>query len=199
MTTMLKETTAPLGVVKEGHLVFARGAARLTIGVDGTMDELFRARFDAKAPEFHADGGTVTVKYRPGFHPPRGELTLSGRVPWAIDAHWGMSDIIADLAELELRRLEISGGASRLEVRLPRPRASVGIRIGGGASHVELIRPTGVPVRVHVGAGTSNLTIDDVAVQDGLRTDRTTPGYDTATERYDIEIGAGASKVLVRS
>jgi hypothetical protein len=185
--------------VKEGHLVFERGAARLTIGVDETMDELFRARFDGKVPEILTEGGTVTVKYRPGFHPPRGELTLSGRVPWAIDARWGMSDVIADLEELELTHLAISGGATRLEVRLPRPRGSVDIRIGGGASHVELIRPGDVPVRVHVGAGTSNLTIDDVAVEDGLSTDRKTLGYDTATERYDIEIGAGASKVLVRS
>jgi hypothetical protein len=198
-TTPLKEATAPLGVVEEGHLVFARGASRLTISVDGTMDELFRARFDGKPPEFRTDRGVVTVKYRPSFHPPRGELTLSGRVPWAIDARWGMSDVVADLAELELTHLEISGGASALEVRLPRPRASVGIRIGGGASDVELIRPAGVPVRIRVGAGTSNLRIDDVAVEDGLRTDRRSPGYDATAARYDIEIGAGASKVLVRS
>ena len=198
-TTMLKELSAPLGVIEEGHLTFARGASRLTIGVDGTMDDLFRARFDGKPPEFRTDGGIVTVKYRPSFHPPRGTLTLSGRVPWTIDARWGMSNVLADLAELDLTHLEISGGASHLEIRLPRPLASVGIRIGGGASDVELIRPADVPVRVHVGAGTSRLVIDDVAIEDGLRTDRKSPGYDGTTARYEIEIGAGASKVRVRS
>ena len=198
-TTALKELAAPLGVVEQGHLVFSRGASHLAIGVDGTMDDLFRARFEGKVPEFRTDGGTVTVRYRPGFHPPRGELTLSGRVPWTIDARWGMSDIVADLEELELTHLEISGGASRLEFRLPRPKTSVRIRIGGGASNVELIRPAGVPVRVHVGAGTSSLEIDGVAIEHGLRTDRKSPDYDTAETRYDIEIGAGASKVQVRS
>lgn len=198
-STALKELTAPLGAVENGHLVFTRGASHLTIGVDASMDDLFRARFQGKVPEFGVDGGTVSVRYRPSFHPPRGNLTLSGRVPWAIDVRWGMSDIVADLEDLELTHLEISGGASRLEVRLPRPRGSVRIRVGGGATHVELIRPEGVPVRVHVGAGTSRLTIDDVAIENGLRTDRKTPEYDAAKERYDIEIGAGASAVRVRS
>jgi hypothetical protein len=198
-TTAFQGLAAPLGLVEEGHLVFARGASRLTIGVDGTMEDLFRARFDGKPPEFRTDGGIVTVKYRPSFHPPRGELTLSGRVPWAIDARWGMSNVVADLAELELTQLDISGGASGVEVRLPRPKASIAIRIGGGASDVELIRPADVPVRVQVGAGTSNLVIDGIAVEHGMRTDRKTPGYDVTTARYDIEIGAGASKVRVRS
>lgn len=198
-TTALDVLSAPLATVEEGHLVFVRGASHLAIGVDGTMDDLFRARFDGKVPRFAVDGGTVTVKYRPGFHPPRGELTLSGRVPWAIDARWGMSDVVADLEGLQLTHLDISGGASHLEVRLPRPRSSVRVRVGGGASDVDLIRPTGVPVRIRVGAGTSNLTIDDVAIEGGLRTDRTSPGYDTAEARYEVEIGAGASKVRVRS
>jgi hypothetical protein len=201
MTTRiaLEELSAPLGAVDQGHLEFTRGASHLAIRVDPTMSDLFHARFDRKTPEFRVDGGTVSVKYRPGLHPPRGELTLSGRVPWSIEARWGMSDIVADLDELELTRLEISGGASRLEVRLPRPRASVPIRVGGGASNVELIRPAGVPVRVRVGAGASYLTVDDVTIENGLRKDLQSPGYDVTEERYDIEIGAGASKVHVRS
>jgi hypothetical protein len=198
-TTTLEELSAPLATVEEGHLVFTRGASRLTIGEDGTMDDLFRARFDRKVPEFRVDGGTVTVKYRAGFHPPRGALTLSGRVPWAIDARWGMSDVVADLEALDLRKLEITGGASRVEVRLPRPSACVRVRVGGGASHVQLIRPDGVPVRIRVGAGISNLTIDDVAIEDAMGTDRKSPGYDEEEQRYDIEIGAGASHVRVRS
>ena len=201
MTTRiaLEEQSAPLGAVDQAHLVFTRGASHLAIRVDPTMSDLFRARFDRKAPEFRVDGGTVSVKYRPGLHPPRGELTLSSRVPWSIEARWGMSDIVADLDGLELTRLEISGGASRLDVRLPRPKASVPIRVGGGASNVELIRPAGVPVRVRVGAGASYLTIDDVTIENGLRKELQSPGYDVTEERYDIEIGAGASKVHVRS
>jgi hypothetical protein len=199
-TATMKELTAPLGSVEMGRLEFTRGASHLTIGVDPSMDDLFRARFDGKVPGVGVDGGTVSVKYRPSFHPPTGEITLSGRVPWTIQAHWGMSDVTADLEGLELENLEISGGSSRLEIRLPRPARSVPVRIGGGASNVEMIRPAGVPVRVRIGGGASKLAIDDFSVGSaGGKTDWKSPDYDSADQRYDIEIGAGASTVTVRS
>jgi hypothetical protein len=199
-TATTTELTAPLGSVEMGRLEFTRGASHLTIGVDPSMDDLFRSRFDGKVPEVAVDGGTVSVKYRPSFHPPTGEITLSGRVPWTIRAHWGMSDVTADLEGLELRDLEISGGSSRFEIRLPRPGSSIPVRIGGGASDVEVIRPAGVPVRVRIGGGASKLAIDDFSVGSaGGKTDWKSPDYDSAEQRYDIEIGAGASKVTVRS
>ena len=111
-----------------------------------------------------------------------------------------MSDVTANLEGLELRDLEISGGSSRLAIRLPRPDTSVPARIGGGASNVEVIRPAGVPVRVRIGGGASELSIDDFAVGGaGGKIDWKSPDYDSAQQRYDIEIGAGASKVTVRS
>lgn len=199
-TRTAEELSSPLGSANAGHLVFTRGAAHLTIGTDRSMDDLYRARFDGRVPTIRTEGGTVTVAYRFSLRPPRGEITLSGRVPWAIKAGMGMSDVVADLEDLELTDLEISGGASRIEVRLPRPKDPVRIRIGGGASEVELIRPTGVPVRVRIGAGVSKLAIDDFRLgSGGGKTDWHSPDYDAADARYDIEIGAGASKVTVRT
>ena len=192
-----KESAAPLGSVAMGRLVFVRGAAHLRIGVDAAMADLYRARFEGKVPEVRVDGGTVTVKYRPSLHRTSGELTLSGRVPWAIKASMGMSDVVADLQGLELTDLEVSGGVSRLEVRLPRPKAAVRVRIGAGASNVELIRPAGVPVRVRTGAGASKLAIDDF--RGNGRIDWRSPDYDQLEGCYDIEIGAGASNLTVRT
>ena len=199
-TRSAEELAAPLGSVEVGRLVFVRGAAHLTIGVDGSMEDLYRARFEGKVPNVRVDAGTVTVRYRPSLHRTSGELTLSGRVPWAIKATLGMSDVMADLQNLELTDLEISGGVSRLEVRLPRPKTAVRVRIGAGASNLELIRPAGVPVRVRIGGGASELAIDDVRVgAGGGKTDWRSPDYDLVEGRYDIEIGAGASKVTVRT
>ena len=104
----------------------------------------------------------LTPRTRPSLRPTRGEITLSGRVPWDITARWGISHVVADLGGIDLRGLEISGGSSHTNVRLPRPTGSVAVRIGGGASDVELIRPTGVPVRVHIGSGGSKLAVDDL-------------------------------------
>ena len=199
-TRSAEELAAPLGSVAMGRLVFARGAAHLRIGMDPSMADLYRARFEGKVPEVRVDGGTVTVKYRPSLHRTSGELTLSGRVPWSITASMGMSDVVADLQELELAGLEISGGVSRLEIKLPRPKAAVSVRVGAGASNLELVRPAGVPVRVRIGGGASKLAIDDVRVgAGGGKTDWRSPDYDLVEGRYDIEIGAGASKLTVRT
>ena len=99
-----QELAAPLSSVDVGHLVFTRGASHLTIGVDGSMEDLYRARFEGKVPDIRVDGGTVTVKYRMALHSPRGAIVLSGRVPWAIRAHMGMSHVVADLGDAEVRR-----------------------------------------------------------------------------------------------
>jgi hypothetical protein len=163
------------------------------------MEHLYRARFDGKAPDVGVDGGTVTVRYRPSLRPTRGEITLSGRVPWDIEARWGMSHVVADLEGAELRGVVISGGSSHVEVRLPRPGGTVGIRIGGGASDVELIRPADVPVRARIGGGVSSLAIDDLALgSGGGATDWRSPDYDRVEARYDIEIGAGTTSRSAR-
>lgn len=199
-TSTAHELTAPLGSVHAGRLVFTRGVSNLTIVVDASMDELYRARFDGRMPEVGVQGGTVTVRYRPSLLPSRGEITLSGRVPWNITGRWGMSHVVADLEDLDLGGLVISGGCSHTAVRLPRPRRSVGVRIGGGAHDVELVRPAGVPVRVRIGGGSSKLAIDDFRLRaGGGKTDWRSPDYDLIEARYDIEIGAGASEVTVRT
>jgi hypothetical protein len=199
-TRYAEELAAPLGSVDVAHLVFTRGAAHLAIRVDGSMEDLYRARFEGKVPDVRVDGGTVVVTYRMSIHPPRGEIVLSGRVPWVIEGAFGMSDVVADLEDLDLRSLEISGGASAVEVRLPRAKGPTRVRIGGGASDVELIRPTGVPVRVRVGSGVSNLAIDDFRVGSARgKTDWRSPDYDQVEGRYDVEIGAGGSKVTIRT
>jgi hypothetical protein len=196
-TRIAEELAAPLGAVDTGRLVFARGASHLKIRVDGSMEELYRARFEGKVPDVRVEGGTVTVKYRPSLHRTSGEITLSGRVPWAIAARMGMSDVVADLEDLELLSWEVSAGASKVEARLPRPKDTVRIKIGAGASHVQLIRPAGVPVQVHIGAGASKLAIDDF--RGSGRIDWRSPDYDQLEGRYDVEIGAGASNLTVRT
>jgi hypothetical protein len=61
-------------------------------------------------------------------------------------------------------------------------------------------RPAGVPVRVRIGGGASTLAIDDSSGEAaGGTTDWRSPDYDEAHGRYDIEIGAGASKITVRT
>ena len=186
------------------RLEFPRGARRLTLQVDAGLPTLYRARFDGPRPEVREANGTVTVDY-PRVAPPgwlglgrrAAEITLSPRAAWAL-ALGGVARMRADLRGLELRSLELSGGASDLDLVLPAPRGVVPVRIGGGARAVALRLPAGAAAQLRIGGGASRITFDDQylgAVGGGIRL--RTDDADGAPDRYEIEVGGGASRLTV--
>jgi hypothetical protein len=200
-----RQFSAPLGSLRSGRLEFARGAARLTIRGAGIPD-LFRARFDRPAPRVSLDGGAVTVRY-PRVSPRSwlrpwarrgGQVTLNDGVAWDIAIRKGVAHLDADLRGLRVEAVEVSQGASRVELRLPRPSGVVPVRIGGGASHVTIRRPAGTAARLRIGRGVADLTFDEQefgAVGGRLRLEST--GAGGMDDRYEVEISGGAAHVLV--
>jgi hypothetical protein len=205
MASKQSEFATPLGSATRGRLEFARGGSGITIRGDGDMDDLVRARFEGTVPMVLADDGKVTIEYplvspsewlRPDRR--RAELVLNHAVPWELVFSGGVSRLRADLAGLALRSLEIARGASALELGLPEPAGAVRIRVGGGASKVLLRRPRGVAVDVSVGGGVSNLAFDDQrwgAVGGELHL--ASPLAAEHDDRYEIEIGGGASELTI--
>jgi hypothetical protein len=199
----VREVFAPLGSASSGRLMFARGAANVTLSVDPLMEELFRARFDGPLPEVHAQDGDVTIRYPRTFHPfewrkRAAEVTLNGSIPWGIEFRGGLSGLDADLSGLGLGSFEVIGGASKVAVTLPRPSDTVTLRVSGGASNVTINRPAGVAVRVRVSGGATGLALDDQRFGAiGGETRLQTPDYEGAADRYDVEVSGGASGLTV--
>ena len=200
-----RQFSAPRGSLTSGRLEFARGAARLTIR-GATIADLFRARFDRPAPSVSLDGGAVTVRY-PRFSPRSwlrpwarrdGQVTLNDDVAWDIGIRKGVAHLDADLRGLRVEAVEVSHGASQVELRLPRPAGVVPVRVGGGASHVTIRRPAGTPARLRIGRGVADLTFDEQefgAVGGRLRLESL--GTGGTDDRYEIEISGGAAHVQV--
>lgn len=200
------EFRTPLGSSRRGRLVFASGASRTTLRADPSMADLYRARFEGRAPRVVAGEDTVTIRYPrfplfDWFGYPRerpAEVALNARVPWDVEIREGASRLTADLRGLELRSFELSGGASRVEVTLPPPLGTVPVRVLGGASHVAIHRPEGVAARVRVVGGSTSLAYDRqrfgaVGGEVSLRS----PDYEDAPDRYDITITGGASDLTI--
>jgi DNA-binding MarR family transcriptional regulator len=194
-------SSAPLGEIQEGRLDFPRGALQVAIG---TCDDelLYRARFE-RAVRISAEGGAVTVVQRHGltslFGREPGELLLSERIPWTVRLR-GASKVEADLRRLRLAGLEITGGASEVGVRLSLPAGTVPFSLRGGASKLRVTLPAGAPFRLLVRGGASSLTIDRLqlgAVGGEVRWE--SPDYATSSNRYDLELGGGASDLSVLS
>lgn len=202
--------SAPLGGVTQGLLRFASGASRLTLHVDASMPELFRARFVGPVPEVRVQNGTLTFRHPHSFSDwlqyalpwsqAGGEITLNGSIPWQLDFHAGVSAVSGDLSQLPLRSLDVAGGASHLRLKLPRPSNIVPIHIHGGASHVTLHRPVGVAAQVEIGGGAAHLSFDEVRIEAiGGSSRLVTPGLEDRAHRYQIHVHGGASHLLIDS
>jgi hypothetical protein len=196
---------APLGSTSRGRIVVVGGASHLEIGADPTIEDLYRARyFEEPVPTVWLRGDTVTVRYprpRPldgSCRERSGEFVLGTRVPWRIEFRDGVSRLASDLRGLGLGSFEVEGGASRVELRLPRPSGSVPVCLRGGASHVAVHRPEGVAARLRVSGGVTNLYFDGrhLGVV-GDEVELRTPDYDDASDRYDFAVTGGANNLTV--
>ncbi len=194
-------TSAPIDGATRGTLRVASGVAHLDLR-GGRIKDLFRATFHGRQPLVRAEGGNVHLKTRGfglfGWGGGIAEIVLTTAVPWAIDARGGMSEVNADFTELDVERIEVHGGASKVGFRLPAPRGTVPIRVSGGASKLSFRRPAKAAVQVVVTGGASGLRVDRRNAAAGSGAVRlATDGYDAATDRYSIEITGGASDIAV--
>ena len=87
---------------------------------------------------------------------------------------------------------------SMIDVELPFPVGTVPIRISGGASQIEVRRPSNVPTRVHLKGWAAEFVLDNQHF-DALGNDvrLQSPGYDTSEDRYDLDVNGSASMVTI--
>jgi hypothetical protein len=196
----------PLGSLRSGHLLFVSGTSNVTIHADPSMEDLYRARFKDQVPTVRVQGGTITIEYPPCPSLDQGyywlerpaEVALNASVTWHIEVRGSTSRLTAELHEVRLGSINLAGGASRIEVRLPRPSGTVSVRISGGASNVIIHRPEGVAARIHVGGGATNLIFDEKHFgATGGDVNLQSPDYYHTANRYEIEVMGGANNLTI--
>lgn len=196
-----REFSAPLGSVSQGAVEFANGASQLTIQAGAEPGELYHAAFNRGAePVARVQDGAVTFRYQRAslfdWGKFGGTVWLNAAIPWTIAFRGGASKVTIRARELALRGLTLGGGASTLEVALPRPAGIIPVRIEGGVSRVSIRRPAGVAVELRIAGGASRLAFDAQrfgAVGGEVRL--ASPGFETAAEGYQLDIHGGASRL----
>jgi len=126
-------------------------------------------------------------------------VTLNDRIPWTIQIGGGAVSLRLDVRRLQLSKLQVSGGASRLDAQLPSPKATVLIDVSGGATDLTLRAPAGSQWHIAASGGISAVTVNGSSFGGIGDFQRSSAGYATATDRFDIEISGGASHVDFRT
>lgn len=184
------------------RLVLPKGSSELTLVGEKRAEGLCGVSFEGPSPVVEEREGSVTIrpakrKWWDWTHTPM-RVSLRDDVPWEIEIRGGCSNLTAHLERIEIRSLEIGGGVSHAELALGRPRGTARVRIGGGVSRLRIRRPAGVGVRVALSGGASELALDEFqfgAVGGPVRWE--SHDFRDSRDRYEIEIGGGASRLRV--
>ncbi|HUY75291.1 MAG TPA: MarR family transcriptional regulator [Ktedonobacterales bacterium] len=193
---------ASLGDLTSGHLVVA-SLSQVTVRAGAGLTTLYQARFEGSTPAVTSKDGVVTIRSPRlwgmlDWRTSTAEVALNPGIPWRISIQGGGSMIDAHLDGLDLTELEVTGGGSMLRLELPAPSGVVPVRISGGGSVISVQRPAGSAVRLHLKGRASAFVFDDQKFFDmGADVRLQSPGADTATQRYDIEVASSASMVTI--
>jgi hypothetical protein len=183
--------TAPLAGATSHRFEVGGGADLISLRSADLGDKLYDiTTFDGSAVPQIVGGGARLELIRTGAPGRVGaDIQLNSRVKWSLRLDGGTTEQTIDLGTGRLARLELTGGATRVLLRLPRPKGTVPIIVTGPASEFDV--QAGVPVRVRLGAGADDATIIDKtrhAVKAG--TIVASAGWTGTTNRYDIKAAA---------
>jgi len=100
------------------------------------------------------------------------------------------------LTGLDVRAIQLDGGATRVDGVLPDPRGIVPVDISGGALAVKLHRPLGTAATAKVSAGALQVRLDAFSTRAGVL-DAHWQSADArlAVDRYELRISGGAIQI----
>jgi hypothetical protein len=182
-------------------LINGADVVQVTVGDLGT--NLFEVSTPAESkvvPKVDVKGLTVVAGLRDTglAGPALVTVVLSDDVRWVVRLSGGASDQTVDLKGGPGGDVDFSAGTSRAEVSLPAASGTQRVALSGGASQLLVNLVGTAPVRVAAKDGAGEVTVDG-QTRSGVPggTVYTAPGWDSATDRFDIDATSGVSSVTV--
>jgi hypothetical protein len=201
----------PAGGLTRAELKVTSGTAILDVSTGKLGGTLLRVSTPDGAPvrpvlsdSGRAAPGLIVLSLAgaaPGGQGPAGyavKVVLNSAVTWSLDLAGGTQLTTVDLRGGKVAGIAVMAGSDTLDMKLPRPAGTLPLLLAGGVSQFLLSLPAGVPAQVTVGGGASFVSLDGqhlTGIAGG--TVVTSPGWATATSRYDIDATSGFSRLAV--
>lgn len=195
--------SGPLDGRERASLAVLGGVTTLRLSAGDLGDRLYRAETPpdgSRLPRASVTGDDVRLEVvdsgRPGAS--RVDIQVSSAVQWRIRVLSGAAEQVVDLSAGRVTEVDLAGGATRIELSLPRAAGTTAVRMSGGVGQFAVHLPADVPVRVRVGGGAASVTIDGQRTS-GLSAGKVlaAPAWDAATDRVDVDAAAGMSDLVV--
>ncbi len=198
------EVWAPLGDVTAGRLAFTRGAAKVVVRGDAAEGELYRARFQGP----HSGGARGRRDHHRHAEAPLPPLRLArpilrrlaqrrrcpGRCPCAA----ACGSCAPTSAVCGSSRSRSPAGPATLRSGCPSRPAPCRCASPEGRARSASTGPATAALRAVLSGGASRLEFGDQRLGAvGGHNVLSTPGFDEATDRYEVRFSGGASQVTV--
>jgi len=203
------DASGKLGLLKQGSVRIEAKAAQITMQGADIGADLYRAHvvYSGNTPDvaFAESNGDLQILQgnSSGFFLQDRrfvlDLKLNTSLPWKIVVNSGASSDSFNLSSVPVSDIQVNTGASREDITLGSPSGSVQITVNGGALTVNVHRPKGVAASVAVSGGAVNLTFDGRQSHAVGTVTAQTSDYNSASDRYQIQVNGGASNVTVDS
>jgi hypothetical protein len=194
---------APLAGRRRATFELVDGLTTFGLRTADLGEDLYRisASVDAAVtprPEVSGDRVRLRVQENGRSAPAAVQVLLSSRVTWRLRIVGGVNEQLLDLGSAHLAGVELVGGATRTELRLPQLTGPLTVRMTGGVNQLAVRVPGGVPARVRVASGAGAVTVyqdrrDGVAAGAVI----SSPNWDRSTERLYLDLVGGANTVSV--
>lgn len=171
--------------------------------VEGTIDLARREELD-RSYTVDGDTGVFVLRTRAEAFGPFAvgwggqrswELRLSPDVPLRLEAELGLGEMTLDLTGLEVEWLDVEQGLGQARITLPEE-GRFEARIEGAIGQTIVVIPEGLAARVRLDTGITGRQIpgeyrceEDVC---------TSPGYETADDHVDLEVGQAIGSLVIR-
>ncbi|MGX6608548.1 hypothetical protein ACWKSP_41515 [Micromonosporaceae bacterium Da 78-11] len=183
------------------ELVNGSDVVRVRLGdLGGDLYEVATPDGSRVAPAVSADGNDVVAGLRDTGEggPAVVTVVLSSSVRWQVRLAGGAADESVDLTGGPGGDVDFSSGTSRAAVALPAGRGTQRVVMSGGAGQLRVRLGGNAPARVAAKGGAGSVTVDGATHSGVAGGSMWTPdGWDSATDRYDIDATAGVSTMTV--
>ena len=198
-----RTATGPVNGVRTATFELLDGATSVRLKSGPLGDDLYRISVPADSglrPQVDRDGSDVRLRLLPAAGGSSGivDVAVNEKVGWALQTLGGAREIRIDMTGGNPSEIHLAGGASLIDMALPRPSTPLPVIMAGGVDQFRVRLPSGTPVRVTAASGAGTVTLDG-QVHQGVAGGQsfTANGWQNSGPGVDVRAQAGAGVVQV--
>jgi hypothetical protein len=172
----------------EGQIEYSRYSRPVQKGfrVSGT-----EARFSLQAR------GQSIPFWLPGDATELWSLQFTPRIPLELEVAAGAGNVLLDLRELKVTRLEVNGGAGRTDITFPAGAASTRASVSSGVGEIVVRIPENVGARIRIDKALASVRLESTRFS--LSGDEyVSTNYQTAENRLELDLETAVGAITIR-